>query len=449
MRRGLVVLVLGTMILGAAGQGRAQTPAVKFGAASTIPVGSGPFDLVAADFNNNGDADVAVANSDSSDVTVLWGAGDGTFMDPGVTYTVGDFPVAIAAGQLTSDNNLDLATANDGTFDVSVLMGTGSGASFNGPTNSDQGGSPEAIVLGDFNNDGKLDAATAELFDDTVTVRLGNKDTDGTFSVALSTDVLGSPFGLAAANIVGDSNLDLVVALNDQDMVAVLTGKGDGTFDAPDCSADPLPVGCYLVGTSPASVALADVNGDAKLDMLVANEDSDDVSVLLNNGDGTFGDAQSLDAGVLSFPEWVRVADFNGDGKRDIVAALSGNDQVGVFRGNGDGTFEPADFFDVGGISPFSVAVADLNGDMQPDILTANADSDDISVLLNQSVGGGTGCVGDEDGDNTVTAQELITGIDCTLGTEPMSSCSAGFGTIPTVVELNMAVNNALNGCPS
>jgi hypothetical protein len=448
MRRGVAVLVLGMTILGAAGSARAQTPAVKFGASVTMPVGSGPFDLVVEDFNNNGNKDVAVANSDSSDVTVLWGNGNGTFLDPGVTFSVGDFPVAIAAGQLTNDTNLDLVTANDGSFNLSVLMGTGSGASFNGPTNSDAGGSPEAVALGDFNNDGKTDVATAELFDDTVTVRLGNKDATGTFGLAFSTDVLGSPFGLAAANLVGDSNLDLVVALNDLSMVAVLTGNGDGTFAAPDCTADPTPAGCYLVGTSPAGVALADLNNDLKLDIVVANEDSDDVSVLLNNGDGTFGPATSLDAGVLSFPEVVRVADFNGDGKPDIVSANSGADSVAVFRGKGDGTFEAADIFDTGGTSPFSVAVADVNNDQQPDILTANVDSDDISILLNETAGGGTGCLGDCDGDHKVSAEELVTGIDIVLGIVPANSCTAfeGSGSAPvTVVEVATAVDNALN----
>jgi len=382
-RSGVLALVV-LLVFTAAQRVPAQTPALTFAAAATIRVGSGPFDLVVADFNNNGNKDVAVANSDSSDVTVLWGNGNGTFLDPGVTYAVGNFPVAIAAGQLTNDTNLDLVTANDGSFNLSILMGTGSGASFNGPTNSDAGGSPEAVALGDFNNDGKTDVATAELFDDTVTVRLGNKDATGTFGLAFSTDELGSPFGLAAANLLGDSNLDLVVALNDLSMVAVLTGNGDGTFAAPDCTADPTPAGCYPVGTSPAGVALADLNNDLKLDIIVANEDSDDVSVLLNNGDGTFGPATSLDAGVLSFPEVVRVADFNGDGKRDIVCALSGADAVAVFRGKGDGTFEAADVFDTGGTSPFSVAVADVNDDQQPRSLSMKVrhPRDEISVAL-------------------------------------------------------------------
>jgi len=439
------------MILSVAGSAGAQTPEVKFGAGVTMAVGSGPFDLVVEDFNNNGNRDVAVANSDSSDVTVLWGNGDGTFLDPMVTFTVGDFPVAIAAGQLTNDTNLDIVTANDGSFDLSVLMGTGAGASFNGPTNSDAGGSPEAVALGDFNNDGKTDVATAELFDYTVTVRLGNKDATGTFGLAFTTDQLGSPFGLAAADLVGESNLDLVVALNDLNMVAVLTGNGDGTFAAPDCTADPTPAGCYLVGASPAGVAVADLNDDGKLDLIVANEDSDDVSVLLNNGDGTFADAQSLDAGVLSFPEVVRVADFNGDGKPDIVSANSGDDSVAVFRGKGDGTFEAADVFPTGGTSPFSVAVGDVNNDQKPDILTANVDSDDISILLNETTGGGSGCAGDCNGDTEVSAGELLTGLDILLGDRDLTECEAADVNKDGEVsagELLTGLDNLLQGCP-
>ena len=108
MKRSGVLALVVLLVFTAAQRVPAQTPALTFAAAATIRVGSGPFDLVVADFNNNGNKDVAVANSDSSDVTVLWGNGNGTFLDPGVTYAVGNFPVAIAAGQLTNDTNLDL-----------------------------------------------------------------------------------------------------------------------------------------------------------------------------------------------------------------------------------------------------------------------------------------------------------------------------------------------------
>src|SRR5262249_53583160 len=139
----------------------------------------------------------------------------------------------------------------------------------------------------------------------------------------------------------------------------------------------------FVVGTNPVSVAVADVNGDGHPDLVVANYDyysnSNDVSVLLGKGDGTFQGPLFYGAGGL--PSAVVVADVNGDGHPDLVVNIG---VVSVLLGKGDGTFQGPQFYGAGGL-PSAVVVADVNGDGYPDLVTANAaipTSSDVSVLL-------------------------------------------------------------------
>ncbi len=140
----------------------------------------------------------------------------------------------------------------------------------------------------------------------------------------------------------------------------------------------------YTVGTGPISIAVGDFNLDGRLDVVVVNSGDNNVSVLLGNGEGTFQPA--VDYPVGSYPKSVAVGDFNGDGKPDLVVANSVNNNVDVLLGNGDGTFQPAVNYTVGTF-PVSVAVADFNGDGKLDLVVANVDSNNVSVLLGNGDG--------------------------------------------------------------
>ena len=140
-----------------------------------------------------------------------------------------------------------------------------------------------------------------------------------------------------------------------------------------------LPVVTYgSGGTGASSVALADVNGDGKLDLVVANicASSTDcstgtVAVLLGNGDGTFQTAVTYGTGGLGATS-VAVGDLNGDGKPDLAVVNAGSPQVGVLLGNGDGTFQKVRRYLSGGFGISSVAIADVNGDGKLDLLIVN-----------------------------------------------------------------------------
>ena len=148
----------------------------------------------------------------------------------------------------------------------------------------------------------------------------------------------------------------------------------------------------YTVGTTPSRVATGDVNGDGKLDLIVANTGSGNVSVLLGNGDGTFQAAVNFDA-AMAAPQFVLTGDFNGDGKLDVAVFSPGDatnnltGTVSVLLGNGDGTFQAGRTTNLT-INTTQIGVADLNGDHRADLIVTEFNSAfSLSVLLGKGDG--------------------------------------------------------------
>jgi len=283
-------------------------------------------------------------------------------------------------------------------------------------------------IAGDFNGDGKLDLAITNFGNGSagsVSILLGNGD--GTFQTARDFAVSGSPAALAAADFNGDGKLDVAVTDESSGLVWVLLGNGDGTLRTPVS---------YPVGNTPGSMVAADFNGDGTPDLAVLNFGDRNISVLLNNGNGTFrgainspgGPSGSRGIGYLVF------ADLNHDGKMDLAVAYQNNNSISVLLGEGNGAFQPAQNYVTGsqpasmGISPFSdgtfflftvdditqdlllnfapgdgtlampqlypagtslssIATADLNGDHNPDVIVYDGASNAVQVLLNGSNG--------------------------------------------------------------
>ena len=189
------------------------------------------------------------------------------------------------------------------------------------------------------------------------------------------------PLGIALADVDGDNRPDIITANSGANSVGVLLNTGNGTFQ---------PIASYSTGSSsfPRGVALSDVNGDGKLDIITANLLASSVAVLLGNGNGTFQAAVAYSTGGLSSPYEVVSADVNGDGKPDIIAANSNTASVGVLLNNGNGTFLPVTTYSSGAnTSPYGVAIGDVNGDGLADIITANYFGDSAGVLLNDGYG--------------------------------------------------------------
>ncbi|MEH1968431.1 FG-GAP-like repeat-containing protein [Nostoc sp.] len=184
-----------------------------------------------------------------------------------------------------------------------------------------------------------------------------------------------NPYSVAVEDIDGDDNKDLVVANSGSNNVSVLLNDGNGSFGT---ATD------YPAGTFSNFVAVADFNGDSQLDFVVTNYNSSTVSLLVNNGSGGFNAATSFSVGTQ--PNSIVVGDFNGDTKLDLVVANYGGTDVSLLVNNGSGGFNAANSFTVG-TAPRSVAVGDFNGDGKLDIVAANYNSANVSVLLNNGSG--------------------------------------------------------------
>ena len=330
---------------------------------------------IAADVNGDGIPDiieagnVSTGSGDQGGILVFLGTGNGQYAPPvaydsgvsaGRALLAGDFngdgKIDIAVASLCSDNNCTqggvsiLLGNGDGTFQPSVIYATGAQYAY-------------SIAIGDFNGDGKLDVAVANQFS-SVGILLGNGD--GTLQPVVVTTAGSQNLSIAAADFNGDGKTDIALDYYDPGAgagsVQILLSGNNGTLN---------PGASYPSGGSgnvEGSVAVADVNRDGKLDLVVANQcqvgDSGcsfgSLATLIGNGDGTFvsGPLQTIPDGNLYS---LLLADVNGDGILDAVAAdLTG---VEVFLGKGDGSFITPIVY-AGVQSPgqnTSVALADLN----------------------------------------------------------------------------------------
>ncbi len=348
----------------------------------------GAMSVAVGDLNLDGIPDLVVANQSPGTVSVLLGNGDGTFQ-AAVSYDsgagIGGLSESVAIADVNGDGKPDLVVGNHANSNsVGVLLGNGDGT-FQ-PVVTQPGLGFWFVAVADVNGDGRPDLiGECPISGGFVGVALGNGD--GTFQDTACYDTgATNPFGVAIADVNGDGHLDLVVANlwvgwpNTEGSVGVLLGNGDGTFQ---------PAAIYdSGGTEAYSVAVADLSRDGKPDMVVANFGSGTVGVLLNNGDGTFQPAATYDSG--GSPTTVAVKDVDGDGKLDLLVAsestgTGGNGTVGVLLGNGDGTFRPVVTYDSGGSGAClsqGLAVADMNGDGKVDLAVANCGNSAVGVLL-------------------------------------------------------------------
>jgi hypothetical protein len=178
------------------------------------------------------------------------------------------------------------------------------------------------------------------------------------------------PVSVAIGDLNGDGRSDLVFACINSSTASVLFGNGDGTFG---------PASDYATANVAAFAAIGDLNRDGKPDVAVADT-ANQISILLGNGDGTLAARTDIVAGY--HPLCIAIADLDGDGNRDLVTSNQYSNTVSVLPGNGDGTFRPKRDYGTGSY-PYFVTIGDLNRDGMPDLVTANSRSPTVSVLIN------------------------------------------------------------------
>jgi hypothetical protein len=346
--------------------------------------------IAVGDLNHDGKLDLIVLNcgpdstcGGTGSVGVLLGNGDGTFQPATTYFSGGTIPNSITVADVNGDGRLDVLVANRGTeFDgfgesvLGVLLGNGDGTLE--PVEVIDFGCASGVssmTIADLNGDGKVDIVAGPLCD-TYAVLLGRGDR--TFQPPLlGLSGLGTVLSMAIGDVNHDSKPDLVLdlVLGSNHAIAILLGIGDGTFQ--------MPVSSYQSDPYLSLVALADLNGDGTLDLVVANRYQNTLNVRLGNGDGTFQHPSfyAFKTPYATYPAVMSITtgDVNGDGKPDVLVSIQGN---GVFLGKGDGTLQPLTVYNPIFAAEFvNLALGDVNGDGRPDLAFVRGDA--IGVLLN------------------------------------------------------------------
>jgi CSLREA domain-containing protein len=316
------------------------------GRPASQPHGSGPIALVAGDFNGQGGDDLAVVDSFSSNVAILLDF-NGTQFGSGSYVNVGSTPTSMARdpGQgkvqfLVVTN--DIANSTGAVKNVSILRNNGSGTFTADATKLSAGNFPAAVVTGDFNGDQLPDFAVAD------------------YGIHDNTLNAGDP---------GD--------------VRVFIAQANGTYQS--------SIAC-AVGYGPAAVVAADLNGDQKLDLAVANFLTNDITICQGSGSGTFAKIAAVDGGKGPFD--MTAADIDGDGDKDLLVTDATTQKIGILRNQSAGgtlALDPIESSGTAllpGVAALTLAMGDFNHDQVVDLAVANSLSKSVVVQQNKLIGG-------------------------------------------------------------
>ncbi|MBL0193388.1 MAG: VCBS repeat-containing protein [Myxococcales bacterium] len=388
-----------------------NTGAGAFGPKTAYATAPGPRGTALGDFDGDGDVDIAVAARDAASVLLNNGRG---ILAPRVDYATPPNSRVIKAADVNGDSKIDLVVRSDTS--VSVLMNAPGGfapavayptgaaslesglgvADLNGDGKADlamQGGlmmnngdgtfAPQiaydifyGVGVGDFDGDGRLDVT------DGVQVFWNNPG--ATFATTASRyrargdySAANTPTVVAMEDLDGDGDSDLAVAdlgfVPEGHSAYITLNNGDGTY-APMVSLE--------VGYGPRSIAAGDVDGDGDVDLVSVREEygNSNVTILVNNGTGTFADGVDYRIDVAFVGGSIAMGDLNGDGRPDL--AISVGSGVNVLMNNGNGTFAAKVDY---AAPPGTIALRDLNGDRKPDMAVAGAGG--VTVFLNSGTG--------------------------------------------------------------
>jgi len=336
-----------------------------FRSAMDYGAGNEPVDTAQGDLDGDGWIDLVVAHRTGSELSILFGLGDGRF-ETAEGVAAGPDPDLVRLTDLDGDGDPDLVVRNGSGLGLTTLTNDGTGG-FTGLTDHDFGFRPGTVVLGDLEGDGFPDLVLTDEPSGTLAVVLNGRD--GSFVEPRFFPASSESSACVLADLDGDFDLD--IAVDDRaGLVHILINDGAANFTTGTAAAAVLARG----------LAAGNLDGDRYPDLAVGRNMSNRVSILLNNGDGTFrpaGEASAADnmTGILA-------RDMNGDGFTDLLAASAGSEEVAFLPGLGDGSFGETAHLPLNG-APSGLSVGDFNGDHAPDVVLAMAGENVVTVLLN------------------------------------------------------------------
>ncbi len=351
----------------------------------------------AGDFNGDGNEDLAVVSHQAVPgfLSIHIGNGTGDFDSPVYYSTAGDSARSLEVADFNGDGEQDIAVAHRDSSDVAVFLGNAAGTFQAAPVLYDVGSLPRMVLASDFNEDGHLDLVTANYLDQSITLWLG----DGNGAFTTRTDFSTSPAGkfsnprsMIVDDLNEDGHLDVAVSSSTgenptaAENVSILMGDGAGSFAAATSIAWG-PDNEYSL-----NLTSADLNLDGHVDLVTANYFGSSLSVLLGDGSGVFSGPQHIDLGDEEFePRYVTTGDFDLDGIPDLAVADSIVVRIGILRGDGSGGFGPRQDYELlppgtlgFPLSNASLVVSDFDNDGDSD-LAAVRDFGSFSVLLNRA----------------------------------------------------------------
>ena len=368
-----------------------------FQAARSFPAGMHPSAVVAGDFNGDGRVDLAVADAGGiagagEGVSILLGNGDGTFQAP-IFYPAAESPSSIVAGDFTGNGILDLAVAYMDSSDVTILFGDGLGSfptSIDVPLGS-QSDNAVSIVAGDFTGSGALDLAVGEEYSDSVSILEGNGQGGfralPPFPLLPANSLEGQPSQLAAlvaGDFLGNGSSQLAALsvgsdLAGTDQLSLLADPGDGEFNL----MPPIVVGA---GLSPTSMVAGHFFGDGQLDLAITDQYSGTVTLLQGDGRGGFPNQTTVAVGNEQSLNAITTDSFTGNGLADLAIATESPDSVVIELNQGNGQFAPPGPV---GLAPQNTPlVADFGGEGVPDVAIVDGAGD---ILFRQGQPGEPG----------------------------------------------------------
>jgi len=380
-------LTLSAILFNSCGQTNSSSSANIVVSSDTIiiKVGNSPGSVEVADFNNDKFPDLAITSETDSSVTILLGNGKGGFIpSDNSPFFAGSIPNDICIADFNKDGNYDLAFPNHEKKYITGLLGDGKGnftQAKNSPFKTEGIPHVHGIATGDFNNDGWLDFVTDSWGNDQVEVLFGDNTTS--FGKQRKFFNVGKrPYQrLRAADLNGDGIADIVTTNTEGNNVTVLLIDGKGGFN--EAAGSP-----FACGDNPFGIAIGDVNADGKPDLTIINSPSsmaegkgkDGMTVLLNDGTGKFTMLKGSPFQAGQNPNRIAIGDVNGDGLNDIVTSDYEGNKIYLFIMDKNGSTLSQSAITVGN-HPKGVAIADLNGDGKGDIVVCNNADNNISII--------------------------------------------------------------------